>query len=1628
MKKIILFSILCFLAYGNSSAQNYSWITPYTDYLKMYVADEGMYRIDKTDFTNSGISTASIDPRTVKVYNRGIQIPIYFNGESDGKFDINDYFDFYGTRNSGGLTKVYDQNNVLIYSTNEYFNQYSDTNVYWIGWGGSFGSRYPVSSYTTISGYPNSFYNDIIHFERDYFYSTGENISTSDFRFLTTEKFKGEGWFWSSLGSTQTLSETFSLPLLYNSVPQNASIKLYAYPTKRNTATLNEHSLQVRINGNLITTLLVNDFNRFDTTIVFSSSLLSNSSVNTVSVTYSFIIDPNTGVPSNLNVDFLEIKYPKIFNFSNEQISANLGGIDTTSKQFKVSGYNTINPVNIYDVTNNIKIGTISNNLDTLKFTGKSNGKHVLVNNNITKKPFRIKHRFVPNLVSSSNGTDYLVIYNSLFTAQAEQLRAYRASHDNFRAFKAEIEDIYDIFNYGLENPVAVRNFTKHVYDNWQLPKLSYICLMGRGSLDPKKNLSTSAYYQNLIPIFGSPPSDGYFANFHTGTFFYYSMVAIGRLPAYYPSEAQSMVDKIIAYENENPNLWSKTFTYVTGGGTPGEQNQHQTRSNGEINFYVLPPPMSGEAVKVYRSDTSGSVTFNMKDSLKNVFNRGTFYVNYRGHAGSRDWEVAMNDPNTLENGNKMPLILSLTCFTGENALGNYRGFGERFTYLNNKGSIGFVGTTGWSYSVQGNLFGEHIISTMKNDTTRRLGALTKYANQRMSVDSLSFNVRHTVNCYSLLGDPAVTLKLPVRPDFSITNSDYKLPNESPILGDNVVLSIYPKNFGLHADSCKIRFQLKRNNQNYSFKDTIIRSWGTFQSLDYIFKIDSVGNYNVVVTLDYGNYYPLENKTNNSISIDIPVNNTSFVQLKPYNNSIIRNDSVEFVGINPQLNTVENKVKVIVQFDTTNLFNSSFSKTFVNNSISGTVTKFKAQIPVLTNNKIYFWRTNCINNSDSSGWSKAYVFIYSNSTSSSTKNIDSERGNNDSKVTSVFKNYSSQYSSDDYYNTEFNANGIELIDYSSNLFVRSLGSNAEESSYFSVGNKSIYIDAGSNTGLNLLKVKKLTGNITFKNIKMNSASSPDSLVTFLNTFDNTHYLMLLNASYVPDGTYLNTAAKNKLREFGSIYCDSIGLIGYFHTWSLVGFLGATPSEVSEMFDPCCRPAPFCVNCAGHWKESLSNFNVTFRKTSGSVSSIVGPAQNWLNFSWTQTIAPNSNLLFDVYGISYNEALHTLLFSNLQTYQYTDLSTINAYQYPKLKFVAKFSIDTLVGSQSSILNSLKVNYTPPSELSYNVNSLSVSSSYKVGEYLKYKFDYHNDGISDLPGIIANVYKKSLNTVNLISTDTTAIPLVIDSYKNYSNKFIIPYFRDSMRVFIELKPKGENNESYVYNNLIEFSMKSVHASRPASIVSVYSDGQLLSSGDYIKPKPELKINISDAETVSSIVSDTSLLTLMLNDKYVPYFINGSLNQQLKTYDADNSKLGKDVSLYYYPVLLNGTNKLAIIYHGEADNIDTVFYDVLVSDELLVKDLNNYPNPMKEMTNFVFNLAGSDNPSRFKIKIYTVSGKLIKELDYPVSIGFNTIPWDGRDSDGDNVANGTYLYKLVAEGDSKTETQIQKLVVLK
>jgi flagellar hook assembly protein FlgD len=93
------------------------------------------------------------------------------------------------------------------------------------------------------------------------------------------------------------------------------------------------------------------------------------------------------------------------------------------------------------------------------------------------------------------------------------------------------------------------------------------------------------------------------------------------------------------------------------------------------------------------------------------------------------------------------------------------------------------------------------------------------------------------------------------------------------------------------------------------------------------------------------------------------------------------------------------------------------------------------------------------------------------------------------------------------------------------------------------------------------------------------------------------------------------------------------------------------------------------------------------------------------------------------------------------------------------------------------------------------------------------------------------------------------------------------------------------------------------------------------------------------------------------------------------------------------------------------------------LKVQNLVNYPNPFKDDTQFTFELTQS---AEAEIKIYTVAGRLIRTLRPGIlPAGYNQVYWDGKDADGDGLANGVYLYKITAKaakpGSSGTASEI-------
>jgi hypothetical protein len=128
----------------------------------------------------------------------------------------------------------------------------------------------------------------------------------------------------------------------------------------------------------------------------------------------------------------------------------------------------------------------------------------------------------------------------------------------------------------------------------------------------------------------------------------------------------------------------------------------------------------------------------------------------------------------------------------------------------------------------------------------------------------------------------------------------------------------------------------------------------------------------------------------------------------------------------------------------------------------------------------------------------------------------------------------------------------------------------------------------------------------------------------------------------------------------------------------------------------------------------------------------------------------------------------------------------------------------------------------------------------------------------------------------------------------------------------------------------------------------------------------------------------------------------------------------------------HKLVIKAWDNANNSSTTTVEVVVvaSEELVLRDVLNYPNPFQQSTTFTFI---SNHDAEVTIKIYTVAGQLIQTIANQFArSGFNMIEWDGRDAAGDLPANGIYLYKLMArslaDSDSKPKEVVGKLAIVR
>ena len=110
-------------------------------------------------------------------------------------------------------------------------------------------------------------------------------------------------------------------------------------------------------------------------------------------------------------------------------------------------------------------------------------------------------------------------------------------------------------------------------------------------------------------------------------------------------------------------------------------------------------------------------------------------------------------------------------------------------------------------------------------------------------------------------------------------------------------------------------------------------------------------------------------------------------------------------------------------------------------------------------------------------------------------------------------------------------------------------------------------------------------------------------------------------------------------------------------------------------------------------------------------------------------------------------------------------------------------------------------------------------------------------------------------------------------------------------------------------------------------------------------------------------------------------------------------------------------------------------ITSGSLMLKNLlpeeyvlyDNYPNPFNPTTSIQYAVGSRQSSHHTSLKIYNVLGQEVRILvDEVKENGVYTVTWDGRDSDGQPVSSGIYLYRLSVEGGRWSETK--RMILMK
>jgi hypothetical protein len=1565
------------------------WFETGKDYYKIPVAEDGWYKVTKAQLVAAGAIPSQIDVPTLKVFYRGAQVPIVVRPDTT--------VEFYGVRNLGDST---------------YTDFFTDTSAYWLTWGGTPGLRFTpafVDSLPPVSSVASATIRR--HFEKNEWYFQG--TTTSDV--INIETVPGEGWAWGTAnewffpGATREFE--FWLDNLDSTTSQQATMRIRLVSTTLNYTTPNHHARFWLLDSTSAHAAL-DPWPIGEVTFPGRTSV-----VYTVSFPHAYLKNGrnvlriqsiNTGAsPNQFYLDWFEVDYVRNLRSVNNQLVFSIPAQGSPGRSmYRASGF-TSPLIDVVDVATrrsitNVRVVPVGDEYEVAFFDTVQTARlyTVVAGGGARPVPYVKRKRF-SDIRVNPQGADYLIITHRDFLAAAQQLAAHRAALNGVRTKVIDVDEIYDEFNYGIMNGTKLKPFIKYAYDYWPAPRPTYLLLFGDASWDYHRFYATSIN-TNYVPSYGVPVSDNWFVTFNPDTTALPAML-VGRLPVRNEREATETVAKVIGYDNYPLSEWNKNFLFITGGNDPGEQSLFNAYSESMISTKVTPPPIGGTPFRVYKT-TRGAIDGEHKARLKELVRNGLVFINFIGHSGGRIWGVDIGPPAELENTNgKLPFVASTSCNVGGFGDPSSNVLAEDFVRAEQRGAIAAWASSTLGYPSYGKDLTNDFLQGLK-DSLRPLGALTTNARIKMlrlyGSDYIAVATVHTNN---LLGDPLSRFALPLQPDLAITAQQIELSNPTPTVNDTLVLvKVRFNNFGLvPSDSVGVTVTDVFNGQTTTLANNIkLPPTRQMDSLTVEWRgMEQVGLHILTARLDPDNRIAEVNELNNIASREAYVYANAVSVVKPIRNMVVppgiqRLVVTSPIGIDSVGFVYEFQLDTVDTFDSPALINSG--------SITPTAVTGEWLTPPLENDRVYFWRARTRYATTLGNWVES-----SFSTASDAPALPVVRWR---------ERTAKQFRRDRMYQLTATDSGVTIAPTPPiNLYVRSVGTRynqtAEYYSIIKVNDQQIrgyWFEPGVGSSYLAMRLDDFTGVPDFRTFNT-SALPPDSglaharrMLAFINETPVGNYLAF---SVIFDGaTGVTESLKVALEQLGS---TRIRQVLPFMSYVLVVRKGASGPGMPALES--------LTNDTAVVSMSVPNL---YSRGQGSITTApMFIAPSWLSLGWRTAGQPATDARLAFLGVRPAGTVDTLRIFPKDSAD-IDLSFLNiptsGERYRSLQTAALLS--TADATVTPTLREWWMDVVAPADLAISARTLAGDAPALTRniQVTVYNIGYQD---SDSSRVVLSVYDRQNRARQVASV--SVLPIVQGS----SRTIVIPISTQNLqrRVTVQatVVPAKRAKDLVTDNNTAYYTFDNIIA-LTRSEIKVYVDGVQVMEGDYVPATPSLTLRVPERSEGPAAAMHAKM------------FVDNHPAGEWQSVALERATAEGPV---FTPRLSDGYHQLrfAVLRANAFGEVDTMEHTVGVNvlRESRILQMYNYPNPFSQETDFTFVLTGSVPPEELVLRIFTITGRKVREIVVPPSllrVGFNRIHWDGRDADGDEVANGYYFYQLVIKGAGFAQTEIQKLAKVK